>query len=298
MYGHITFGLHDAASVGAYLNSPTKGTKLRLKGIHGIECVTGDSTLFYCLKNRLGNVYKWTDFIFNTDVRANSFIVRSDGRLKTDIEAVEGIEDRLGLLTPIKYVLAATQPQTAAADSEESADGAMLPAFEPDRRTRYGLIAQEVQEIFPELVIEDENGMLGIDYTGLIPLLISTVQDLRSELNEQAKVIENLYSERPRQSMPASSRNTMLDAGASLSQNSPNPFSTCTQINCVVPEEVQQADIFIYDLQGVQKMRLPIEGRGATGVTLEASSLAPGLYIYALLLDGVEIDSRRLIVTD
>jgi hypothetical protein len=49
-----------------------------------------------------------------------------------------------------------------------------------------GLIAQEVQKIFPELVQTDEKGFLSVNYIGLIPHLIESVKELRNE-NELLK---------------------------------------------------------------------------------------------------------------
>jgi hypothetical protein len=49
-----------------------------------------------------------------------------------------------------------------------------------------GLIAQEVQKIFPELVQTDEKGFLSVNYIGLIPHLIESVKALRDE-NESLK---------------------------------------------------------------------------------------------------------------
>ncbi|MFD2523324.1 tail fiber domain-containing protein [Emticicia soli] len=46
-----------------------------------------------------------------------------------------------------------------------------------------GLIAQEVQKIFPELVQTDEAGFLAVNYTGLVPHLIEAVKELRNENN-------------------------------------------------------------------------------------------------------------------
>ena len=50
-----------------------------------------------------------------------------------------------------------------------------------------GLIAQEVQEILPELVTEDKDGMLGISFTGLVPFLLDAVQELDRTRLEQAE---------------------------------------------------------------------------------------------------------------
>lgn len=49
--------------------------------------------------------------------------------------------------------------------------------------THYGLIAQEVQNVLPELVYERE-GSLSINYIEMIPLLIMKVQELSDEVNK------------------------------------------------------------------------------------------------------------------
>ncbi|MCC7331265.1 MAG: tail fiber domain-containing protein [Flavobacteriales bacterium] len=59
-----------------------------------------------------------------------------------------------------------------------------------DNRKHFGFIAQEVKEIFPELVYEDDERYLGIDYIGFIPILIeqikihnNTIEYLKEEID-------------------------------------------------------------------------------------------------------------------
>jgi len=48
-----------------------------------------------------------------------------------------------------------------------------------------GLVAEEVNEIYPELVKKDEeNNIVGINYTKLIPILISSIQELEKKLQD------------------------------------------------------------------------------------------------------------------
>ena len=64
------------------------------------------------------------------------------------------------------------------------------PKFSADvdmQRKHYGLIAQEVQKLFPELVQEDGSGYLTVNYTELIPLLIQAVQELSTEVEQLKK---------------------------------------------------------------------------------------------------------------
>jgi len=47
----------------------------------------------------------------------------------------------------------------------------------PIKELQYGFIAQELQTLFPELVTEDYEGYLSVNYTALIPLMISIIQE-------------------------------------------------------------------------------------------------------------------------
>lgn len=47
----------------------------------------------------------------------------------------------------------------------------------------YGVIAQEVQKIMPEIV-DEKNGWLTVDYVKLIPLLIESIKDLTKQVEE------------------------------------------------------------------------------------------------------------------
>jgi hypothetical protein len=48
----------------------------------------------------------------------------------------------------------------------------------PGRNKEIGVIAQEVQAAFPEAVVEDEEGLLMVDYPGLVAALIESVKEL------------------------------------------------------------------------------------------------------------------------
>jgi hypothetical protein len=49
---------------------------------------------------------------------------------------------------------------------------------------RYGLIAQDVYEILPDLVCGDlqGEGFVGLDYNGMIPVLVKAIQELKEEI--------------------------------------------------------------------------------------------------------------------
>jgi hypothetical protein len=52
------------------------------------------------------------------------------------------------------------------------------------KKIHYGLIAQEIEQVFPELVKNSELGYKIVNYIELIPLLISKMKDMQKEIDE------------------------------------------------------------------------------------------------------------------
>ena len=62
-------------------------------------------------------------------------------------------------------------------------------------KQKIGVLAQEIKEVFPELVSEDDNEMLAVNYQGLVPVLINALKEQQNEidrLKEQEKRIKRL----------------------------------------------------------------------------------------------------------
>ena len=50
-----------------------------------------------------------------------------------------------------------------------------------------GVIAQEIEEVLPEIVATRDNGYKAVYYEKLIPLLIESVKELKAEVDELKK---------------------------------------------------------------------------------------------------------------
>jgi len=53
-----------------------------------------------------------------------------------------------------------------------------------DQSLQFGVLAQELQKIYPELVAKDEKGILSVNYIGLIPVMLESIKELKSELDQ------------------------------------------------------------------------------------------------------------------
>ena len=109
-------------------------------------------------------------FHANADIIAYSSSISSDKRLKKNIKDVKyGLEDILKL-RGVEF------------DWKEKLDG----------KHDIGFIAQEVQEVVPELVKEvdglnDEEAHLVVDYAKLVPVLVESIKELKAEIEELKK---------------------------------------------------------------------------------------------------------------
>ena len=50
-------------------------------------------------------------------------------------------------------------------------------------------------------------------------------------------------------------------------------------------------------MNGTQLQQYTVNGKGKQTVTINGNSLDPGMYFYALVIDGKEVDTKRMILT-
>jgi hypothetical protein len=195
------------------------------------------------------------------------------------------------------------------------------------KETQYGLIAQEIKDEFPELVKYDSTTMLyAINYNGFIPVLLEAVKaqqqqiaGQQQQITQQQQLITALTQEMNTVKTrccasivtPFSDTAAKLKSGHSttgvenntsqpspyLAQNQPNPFTDETEIRYYLPTETIQATLYIYDMQGKQVDYYPVTQTGSSSITIEGGTLNPGMYMYTLIADGNEVDTRRMILT-
>ena len=83
---------------------------------------------------------------------------------------------------------------------------------------------------------------------------------------------------------------------ASLQQNTPNPFSSQTKIRFTLPDNTRNAYIYIFDMNGKMQKQIAIDS-SMDSVTINGYELAAGIYLYSLVVNGQEIDTKRMILS-
>lgn len=123
---------------------------------------------------------------------AQAITTLSDARYKSNIRSISSDAlSKVAALNPVQYNMQ-SGTAIALANSIDTSDTAKVAVQSMELQemeraaqsvTHYGLLAQEVKEIYPELVHEDAAGVMSINYIELIPLLIQAVQDLSKQVN-------------------------------------------------------------------------------------------------------------------
>jgi len=80
-------------------------------------------------------------------------------------------------------------------------------------------------------------------------------------------------------------------------QNVPNPFHETTHIQCYIPQEVQKAELCVYNIHGVQAKCLTVSERGNITIQIQAGQLTAGVYTYLLIGDKKTSDAKQMILT-
>ena len=90
----------------------------------------------------------------------------SDVRLKENIKPIESALDKVSKLQGVTF------------DWKNKSEDIL------DIKEDIGFIAQDVQKVLPELVRENNNGMLSMRHQGITPILLEAIKELKAEIEE------------------------------------------------------------------------------------------------------------------
>jgi len=243
------------------------------------------------------------------ELMAKKYIKSSDRNLKTEICPILNATNILKQLKTYSYYYISDSLET--------------------RKKNYGVMAQEVEEILPDIV-DTAKGTYGVSYDDFVAFLIAGFNEQQTVIETQQReitTIQNIILSQELQLIELSLLQNQIDdlkkkisdccdlqdmpmlsppqnlqqqqahqPPAILYQNTPNPFSVNTEILCDVPEMINNAFIYVYNLQGVELRTFSLT-QGFNTVKIYASELSAGMYLYTLVVDNQIIDSKRMILT-
>lgn len=291
--GAFSAGNNCPASIGAVVTIGVYGKLDPFTGPNSAGICAGVYADDWSTGGTLGAGPNWSLFGVGDVGTTTGYYIISDRKLKTNIKPMTKALDKIMLLKPSTYTY-----------KSDDYKGLSL-----SKKTQIGLIAQELEEVFPDLVKEtglpgrDENGKIfatgetikTVNYTNLVPVLIAAMQEQQQQINEQKALINELLEK----AGDATRINEINGAtGFSMSQNEPNPFNGETVVKYTLPQQVKAAHMAVYDLSGKQIATFPITEKGSSSMTITSQNLAAGIYIYSIIADNKIVDTKRMVVAE
>lgn len=285
-------------------------------GVAGSSSGIGNFGVAGCMENSslhgagvLGATYHITNmgltgsfagyFMGNTKVEGtmtvNTLVQTSDLRLKENIVSLskhsDSILSKVLDMNVIEYNYKPIIPSLILPDSVSTED-VIKKAGIDIRKKHYGVIAQELQELFPTLVDEDQDGYLGVNYVELVPVLVCAIQELKAQVDALQKNAEHTIN-RASSTTNVSNLSTIANV---LYQNSPNPFKEQTSIRFKLADNIQDASICIFDMTGKTIKKIPISS-GMDSISVGGNELGEGMFLYSLIVNGQVIDTKRMVIS-
>ena len=134
---------------------------------------------------------------------------------------------------------------------------------------------------------EGQDGYLSVNYIELVPVLIRSIQELQQEI-ESLKMYQRIGT---------TDIEDIDQMEAKLFQNNPNPFSQQTIIKFHIPENTLNSCIYIFDMQGKMQKQYPVT-TAQNSITIDSYELPAGLYLYSLVINGKEVATKRMILSN
>ena len=233
-------------------------------------------------------------------------LTHSDIRLKENIEPLvdysrgESTIEDIMKINVLKYNFIDNEESEGIADiseltgiNEEEAANENTSEGVKDKKLHFGVSAQELQEIYPNLVEEGQDGYLSVNYTELVPVLIQCIQELKQEINDLRTTDTNL----PRKTHGMTSHIGDTETSRSfLFQNNPNPTNGQTEIRYSLSPQTKNAYILICDLQGKQLKQIPVSP-DSQSIRISSLEFVPGVYLYSLVDNNQVIDTKRMVIS-
>ena len=157
--------------IGQYNSSGSSATSAGSYDVSAPAFVIGNGTS--------GTVSDAFKVMFNGDATVSNdltiggdVVVSSDARLKSNIVSLGSTLAKLLLIDGKSYTM------------------------KKDGKQKIGVLAQDIQKVFPELVSTDNRDMLAVNYQGLVPVLINALKEQDDKISRLEVLVEKLMSDK------------------------------------------------------------------------------------------------------
>lgn len=224
-------------------------------------------------------INNWAGY-FNGDVYCTTGnYASSDKRYKREIEKIESVMDKITKLSGYTYYYNTNEFKSKNFSTNQ----------------QIGFIAQEVKEVFPQLIKEDKEGYLAINYQGMIPVLLEGLKEQQKQIDELKEMVKSLANagtpkDDNSRAVNLSDKNVLV-----LNQNVPNPFAESTVITYNIPTDFTKAQLIFTTSEGKVINTVEVTTKGEGRLNVFANDLSSGMYSYTLVVDGKTIDTKKMV---
>lgn len=211
------------------------------------------------------------------------FIATSDKRLKKDIKKIEKPLEKILGINGYTY--------------NWNKDYKTFRELDDNRQA--GFLAQEIEKVMPEAVVISGDGIYGLNYNAIMPLLSEGIKEQQSQIETQQAKIENLEL----QIAELKNKFNQLTPGdvklkVNLIEIVPNPITGISTVSYKLDNTALQATLSIYDLQGKLLRQINLAKNTKQGqLQISKNELTAGMYIFSLVSGNEELQSKKVIVS-
>ncbi len=261
------------------------------------------------------------DVFINGPTFATTIGYISDQQFKIDVDSITNSLSIIKNLKPRSYYM-------------DTAGAGNTYGFNFSSKRQLGFIAQDVEQILPELIIPghkpevyDTLGNIvtpsvvfkSLNYIGFISLLTKGIQEqsktidslrtnnanMQDQLNQLSQMINDCCSANRSHGSNINNNNSnsttstnvkLTDSQAIVLDNAvPNPFAEQTTINYFLPDDVGKAQMLFYNAGGKLIQSVELTQRGQGQLNVFAQDLTNGLYTYTLVVDGKIFETKKMV---
>lgn len=241
------------------------------------------------------------------NITASNLFVPTDNRLSENVVSLNErggetstLDNLLGM-NVIQYNMKSRIPDEMPVGIENDSTGNVREAYEylkkdemkMTSRRHFGIDAEKLKEVYPDMVLEGQDGYLAVNYVELVPVLVKAIQELKQQVDELQGTATSKRA--PAKTSTTDVRNTTAKKNI-LYQNTPNPAKEQTIIRYQLADNAKDAAICIFDMQGKMLKKLPVSSDNDS-VTINGYELGQGMFLYSLVVNGQEIDTKKMIIT-